>query len=127
MDAIKRAVVESRRVRAALQTMPPSAAESSAVRQLRERLEAVWPSRLAVQSRQSLRVVHASWAEAEARIEAARGALSASKICESLALQGQMVGSTMLPGPACQAIAHALMTFDLWDPPVTQPRVNENW
>ena len=89
------------------------------------KLEEIWPAGLAKASRQALREVHAAWTEREAREEAARGALAASRACEALALQGQSVGDTMLPGPARQAIASALMTFDLWSPPVTEPRVSE--
>ena len=66
---------------------------------LQVKLAETWPAGLAEASRQALRKVHATWAEREAREEAARGALAASRACEALALQGQGVGDTMLPGP----------------------------
>ena len=72
--------------------------------------------------RAALRRVHAGWAEEEARIDAARGARGAAKACD-VVLDGRM-----LPGPALQAVADALLLegFVLW-PPVTRAVVAEGW
>lgn len=72
-------------------------------------------------SRAALRNVHAGWAEEQARIDAALGARWAARACD-VALDG-----VMLPGPAMQAVADALLITGcakLW-PPVTRAVVDE--
>ena len=66
----------------------------------------------------ALRRLHASWAEADCRAAAAAQATYAAYACETIT-QGKM-----LPGPAREAVASALMDFKLWAP-VTRPRVWE--
>jgi len=65
----------------------------------------------------ALRRLHASWAEADCRAAAAAHATYAAYACETIT-------GKMLPGPAREAVASALMDFKLWAP-VTRPRVWE--
>ena len=63
--------------------------------------------RLIIEHMKRLRALHAGWAEADARAAAAWGARMASRVCEHFT-------SSMLPGPALQAVGDALMSFDVW-------------
>ena len=69
---------------------------------------------------QKLRALHAGWAEAKARAASAWRACIVSRACAQLT-----ESHSSLPGPALQAVADALMTFDCWSPPMTRPAVVE--
>ena len=69
----------------------------------------------------ALRQLHAGWVEADARVAAALGARAASEACE-VATEGR----SMLPGPALQAVADALMdAYVVCWRPMTAPVVVE--